>query len=328
MSLTMNTDVQTLINAYVADVARQLPRRQRNDVAFELQALLQEELQAKADESGLEAPDSQMALQLLRAFGRPEDVAARYRPTLTVIAPEDGHAFVRATAIGLGVIWLLGLLKLVLVPAEGSGAAGVGAFLQALAAWWGGTVLPSLIWPGLLVVGYGLANWSRQRRPAQAKAWTPPRGDELSPLDRAGVAMGVVGTLAGTFALVNPPWLLALVWGGPVPAPAYQALAYSEAFVSSMAPWLLLLVLLNVPLLAAVGVTGRRTPLLRQLDTVLSLLTFVAMLWTALQATPVFQQPATDQSFKLALLVLTAITLWQLAARWWRQVRPQPDAVG
>ena len=81
-----------VIESYVTDVAAQLPRKQRNDVAFELRALLDEELQAKAEAAGRGA-DAAMATELVRAFGRPADVAARYRPTLTIIDPADGHAF-------------------------------------------------------------------------------------------------------------------------------------------------------------------------------------------------------------------------------------------
>ena len=41
-----------VIESYITDVALRLPRRQRNDVAFELRALLHEELQARADDAG------------------------------------------------------------------------------------------------------------------------------------------------------------------------------------------------------------------------------------------------------------------------------------
>ena len=86
-----------------------LPRAQRNDVAFELRALLHEELQGKAEDAG-RAVDAAMALEFLRAFGRPADVAARYRPTLTIIDPSDGRRFLFATIVGLALIWSLGLL--------------------------------------------------------------------------------------------------------------------------------------------------------------------------------------------------------------------------
>lgn len=45
-----------VIQFYVRDVASYLPRKKRNDVAFELRALLQDELAAKASAQG-RAPD-------------------------------------------------------------------------------------------------------------------------------------------------------------------------------------------------------------------------------------------------------------------------------
>ncbi len=41
-----------LVESYVTEVAVELPRKLRNDVAFELRTLLKEELQAKADTTG------------------------------------------------------------------------------------------------------------------------------------------------------------------------------------------------------------------------------------------------------------------------------------
>ena len=61
-----------LIESYVTDVAVQLPRKQRNDVAFELRALINEELQARAEAAG-RGVDAAMATEFLQAFGRPED---------------------------------------------------------------------------------------------------------------------------------------------------------------------------------------------------------------------------------------------------------------
>lgn len=87
-----------VIESYVADVAAKLPRKQRNDVAFELRSLLAEELQGKAEAAG-SAADAAMATELVNAFGRPAEVAARYQPTLTVIDPADGCIFFAWTAL-------------------------------------------------------------------------------------------------------------------------------------------------------------------------------------------------------------------------------------
>lgn len=43
---------EAVVEAYVSDVARRLPRAKRNDVALELQALLHDELSGKAEASG------------------------------------------------------------------------------------------------------------------------------------------------------------------------------------------------------------------------------------------------------------------------------------
>ncbi len=109
-----------LIESYVADVAVRLPRKQRNDVAFELRALLQEELQAKADAAG-QGVDVRMATEMLRAFGHPGDVAARYLPTLTIIDPADGRKFLHASVIGLALIWVLGFAMRLRQPIDSGG---------------------------------------------------------------------------------------------------------------------------------------------------------------------------------------------------------------
>ena len=155
-----------VIECYVTDVAMQLPRKQRNDVAFELRALLHEELQARSDAAG-RAADAAMATEFANAFGRPAEVAARYRPALTIVAPEDGHRFLRAAVIGCVFLWALGLAAYVF-PAVTAG----GEVLQALVKWWGSAVMPSLCWPGFLVVGFGAAAWARRRWP-RTSPWQP-----------------------------------------------------------------------------------------------------------------------------------------------------------
>jgi hypothetical protein len=75
-----------VIETYIDDTVRLLPRRLRNDVAAELRTLLNEGLHARAQESG-RLPDEALALSLVRGFGRPNEVAARYQPVWTIIDP-------------------------------------------------------------------------------------------------------------------------------------------------------------------------------------------------------------------------------------------------
>lgn len=311
-------NARDVIEAYVADVAARLPRAQRHDVAFELRALLDEELQAQAAADGRSA-DAPLATEMLRAFGHPAEVAARYRPTLTVIDPADGRAFVRATVIGLGLIWATGLLMRLGAPTDS-----LGAWLQLLAAWWGGTVLPSLWWPGLLVVGFGLAAWGRRRWPA-ASAWKP-RDDNHLAGGRAALALGLVAILCGLFVLLEPRWLLDAVFGGRAAPAAYEALTYTDTFRGRQAPWLLALLLANLPLLGTVLVKGRWTPGLRHAQTALTLATCAAMAWTVLDG-PVFLGAASDRVAKPLLVLITLASLLEIGLRQARRLKRVPPAL-
>ncbi len=306
-----------LIESYVTDVAVQLPRKQRNDVAFELRALLNEELQARSEAEGRPA-DAAMATELLQAFGRPEDVAARYRPTLTIIDPADGHSFLRATVVGLAILWSLGLLASLGHPI-GSGW----DVLTILGHWWVATVIPSLWWPGVLVAGFGLSAWSRRRRP-QTAVWKPRAGDRIQG-GRGAMVLGLIGILCGLYVLLEPRWLLDVLWSGQAAPAAYEALTYTETFRQRQAPWLLGLLLLNIPMFVVVIVKGRWPALLRRLETGLSLVLCAVMAWTVLDG-PVFMASSSDRTVKFFLVLITAFSLIAIAIEQRRSVKPAPSS--
>jgi hypothetical protein len=305
-----------VIESYVTDVAVQLPRRQRNDVAFELRALLNEGLQDRA-EASVRGVDAAMATEFLRAFGRPEDVAARYRSALTIIDPADGHLFLRATLIGLAIIWCAGLLVHLRQPIDsGSG------LLGAIGQWWGATVIPSLWWPGVLVVGFGVSAWARRRWP-QTSAWKPRAGDRIHG-GRVAMVMGLFGILFGLFVLIDPRWVLDVFWGGRAAPATYEALSYTDAFRQRQAPCLFVLILLNIPMFIAVIVQGRWSAIMRRIELGLSLATCAVMAWTALDG-PVFLASGSDRTFKFFLPIIIAFTLINIGVKALRSVRPTPD---
>lgn len=307
-----------VIDSYVADVARRLPRRQRNDVAFELRALIDEELQARLAATGRDA-DAATAIALVRGFGQPAEVAARYRPPLVVIDPADGHRFVQATVIGLVLIWVLGLVAALQAP-----IASATDLLRALGHWWSATVVGSLWWPGVLVAGFGLAAWAR-RRPSRPSAWKPRAVDGI-PGGRVAMAMAIVGILCGTGLLIEPRWLLDMLFDGRAAPVAYDALTYTDAFRHRLGPLVLGLVLLNIPLFLAVLAQGRWTPRTRRLDLALSLLTCAVLAWVVADG-PIFLTATSDRTTKLLLGLVVACVLIGIGVRLYRNVKPSP-AVG
>lgn len=314
-------NAQEMIETYVNEVATELPRGQRDDLAFELRALLNEELQARAEGAGRE-PDAAMAKELLVAFGRPTEVAARYRPTLTIIDPADGHAFLRATLIGLGVIWGAGLLShFSSAPFES-----IEQFLGALGQFWVRTLVASMWWPGVLVVGFATASWIRRSSP-RAADWTPRDGVRTTG-DRVGLAFAIIGMAFGAFVLWDPRWVLDAIFGGlfgikaaPI---AYTALTYTEGFLSGAGPWLYAAVLLNVPFYGAVLINGRWTPMLHRAALAHGAVTCMLMAWAVLDG-PILKTEAADSMAKALLVLVGAMSLMFLVLEVRREVRPKPD---
>ncbi|MGA9334297.1 MAG: hypothetical protein WBV39_08475 [Rudaea sp.] len=309
-------NAQDVIESYVTDVALRLPRKQRNDVAFELRTLLTEELQAKIATDGHDV-NAQMATDLLQEFGHPAEVAARYLPELTIIDPADGRAFVQATIVGLAIIWSAGLLQQLRQPI----ASGFD-LLRVIGQWWGTAVLPSLWWPGALLAGFGLTAWARRRWP-QTTRWKPMSGDRIRG-GRAAMVLGIVGVVCGVCILIAPRWwLLDLVLGGHAAPVAYAALTYTESFLHRQAPMLLALILLNVPLFVTVVVQGRWSAPLRRLDTVLCLVTCVAMVWTILDG-PIVMTATSDHMAKVLMALVVAVVLIDRGIKMRRHVNPTP----
>ncbi|MBC7918664.1 MAG: hypothetical protein H7Y28_12725 [Rhodoferax sp.] len=305
-----------LIESYVADVAVQLPRKQRNDVAFELRALLAEQLQDKADAAGRTA-DAAMATDMLRAFGHPQTVAARYLPTLNIIDPADGHRFLRIAAIGLAVIWVLGLLKH-LQPQIHSGW----DLLSAIGQWWSGVVIPSLWWPGVLVVYFGIAAWTRRRMPQEAD-WTPLAPDRLQG-GRVVMVMGIVGMACGLYVLAEPRWILDVVWSGRAAPAAYTALTYTDTFLNRQAPYLFALIAVNIPMYAIAIAQGRWSAAMRSAETGLTVVMCAVMAWTVMDG-PIFLSRGSDKTAKFLMALIIACTLVYMAIQVRRRVRPAPN---
>ncbi|WP_440224199.1 hypothetical protein ACQQ2N_03030 [Dokdonella sp. MW10] len=301
-----------VIVAYVADVVGHLPRRERGDVALELQALLGEALERKAQEEARPA-DAAMAIALVRAFGEPAEVASRYGTVPTIIAPADARRFVRLTWIGLAVIWSLGLLAS-LQPPPGAPSDP----LSLLATWWLRVVVPSLWWPGVLVAWFAAANLADRRRP-RASTWKP-RDARSGRVARGGLVLAMIGIVAGLAILAEPRLVLDLALGGRAAPEAYLALTWTDTFLQRQAFVLFLLVASSLPLFAHVLVQGHWTPRLRRVQDALALLTCAAMVWTVLDG-PALATSAGDEAFKGGLVLIVIVTLAELAWRTWRMPR-------
>jgi len=312
--MTLNSN--DVIDCFVADVAALLPRKQRGDVAFELRNLLTEQLADRAEAAG-RAADAAMAIDMLREFGRPEQVAGRYRVPFDVVDPLDAESFVRASWIGMLVIWVAHLISAYGRPlADGDSvwrALGEASMQGFVGSFW---------WPGILVVCFGLSAATRRNKPVIAD-WSPRDPNRIGG-GRAALVLAIVGIGCGLWLLAKPTWILDFFWDGRAAPQAYTALTYAEPFVSRQGPILFGLIALYIPLYFAVLMNGRWTLLLRRLDSALAVLGTAAMIWT-IAAGPVLITEHGDRTARGSLMLLVVMSSLIIAYQAWNAVRLAPS---
>lgn len=302
-------DVNEILQSWVRDVVACLPRARRGDVAFELQALLQEDLASRAMAAG-HAPDKAMAMALLNDFGRPAEMAQLYHARPAMVAAADTHHF---------LIWALGgAVVLVTHTVLGHPDTGVvGLFLQ---------------WLGLLLLCFTAIDWLRRRRPGVLH-WKPSRGPEWAP--RWSSAFSLACMLVFPVAMYAAPmefarWLLPDVV-------RVDGLALTEAFAGSWQRGLTQGLLVAMASLEGVAlVAGFRPRWARRAGVAVNLALGTMFVAHASPMTP-FGGGAPFQVFALAHANEVAVPiflglggmmiLFGLYYGWreWSQVRPEPS---
>jgi hypothetical protein len=286
-----------VIETYIDDTVRFLPRRQRGDVAAELRTLLNEELRARAQESG-RSPDEALALSLVRGFGRPNEVAARYQPVWTIIDPADSRSFARAAILGAGSLLVLSALTR-LSPT----LSGIAADLVKIGI---------LAWLGVLVVAFGAKNWIRWRWPATA-AWKPRDRDRVN-----RVAAAVLVPIA-TFIVVlygAPAWVLDQISGGRFDT---SWAAYTADFQRLRLPVFIGLMAGLLALVSFVAIEGRWRRLTRRLNIGLNIALAGLILSLAVGGN-IFQSSVVDQIARSVLALVAAIYVPSVAAQLYGEI--------
>lgn len=300
-------DANGVIDSYVHDVARRLPPRRRDDVAFELRALLGEDLRARAAAEGRE-PDVGLALALVRSLGRPSDTAARYHRPFILIHPNDTWSF------AVGAVGGAAALSILTAPRTG----------QSFAAAARHTDIAILAWLGLLVLLFAGKSLILSRRP-EAFAWKPRQVRRAS--DSANRLTSAVSALmwAAFLALYLAPGpIVEALTLGRVDA---KTLTYSDSFRSVLRmPWLAALVLAIIVLHILVAVQGRWRGATRWAQIFLHMSAAVQLGWHARYGT-IFQHAHTNRVLVPAVAILAGILMavaWIELYRELTRVRPAP----
>ena len=104
--MTISRNTTELVSRYVSEVGGYLPRTIRTDVEAELSSLLEEAIDERSQDESPAAREA-VAVDVIRAFGEPREVAARYHPPRYLIGPQWFPMFARIAILApLGIALL------------------------------------------------------------------------------------------------------------------------------------------------------------------------------------------------------------------------------
>ena len=100
-----------LIDTYVSEVGRRLPKKTRADIEAEIRSTLQDMLEERSQKTG-KPVDEEMTLDVLKAYGAPDKVAATYQGERYLIGPRLYPIFMLVLRIVLLVTGILAAIGL------------------------------------------------------------------------------------------------------------------------------------------------------------------------------------------------------------------------
>lgn len=296
-----------VIESYVVDVMRRVPARDRNEVGLELRGLLTEMLDDRAQATGRTADDA-LVLAMLREFGTPAEIAARYRPPgkqadIVVIPAGQTRSFAIWSICGMALQWALTLPRVF----DGS---------VPIAAWWFGSGLGAFWWPGFMAMMALMAAWLQSHGMFLAK-WTPRTADP-DRVNRGGMIAGLAAFAIGMTFMIALPWL-----AGLLPPHLAHVFVFDPGFLRARAWPVVVLWLISFATLSLVLRNGRHTVMTRRLELGGSL-AFVALTGWWLAAGDIFIEKATNEGARGGLGLVMAILLIDIAVKLYRG-RPRID---
>lgn len=109
-------DANEMIDRYVNEVGEHLPRKSRMDIEMELRSLLHDALEEQSDGE----PTPKIAAAMLKDFGPPQTIAARYRPDEVLIGAQLFPVYRQVLTIVLTIVGIVHLVLLGLTLWESS----------------------------------------------------------------------------------------------------------------------------------------------------------------------------------------------------------------
>jgi len=280
--MTYPSEVTDLIQRYLWRVERRLPAPQAADVVAELDSLLRDQLDARSETLGRPV-DEDLVCEVLKAFGSPEETAARYNASPRyLIGPAAYPVFLKVAGWVLGGMTLVVLLQTIL-RAISEHALHLGwLFLSAF-----GALYQSLFFSlGWLVIIFAVIERTQFKGWPPKLDWDPRDLPELPPREedkatQASAALELIGPILLLWILnYSPNWAgLVTVSGAQV-----HVLRFSELGFQLPMPWINGCLVMGILLNLAVLNAGRWNAGLRWAQVFLGFLGAGIVAWIFLHA--------------------------------------------
>jgi hypothetical protein len=178
-----------LIDTYVSEVGRRLPKKIRTDIEAEIRSILQDMLDERSQKTSKPVGE-EATLEVLKAYGSPEKVAGTYLGDRYLIGPRLYPTFMLVLRIMLMVIGILAAIGLgiVIYPTISNPQIALETIVRAVANL-GVTLITAL---GNVVFIFAILEWALFRAGTKVdikglpkeKEWDPRSFTKLSPPTR------------------------------------------------------------------------------------------------------------------------------------------------
>jgi hypothetical protein len=189
-----------LIDKYITEVGKHLPRRNRADIEAEIRSTLEDMLEERTQSTG--PADDATVREVLKEYGAPREVAAKYKTHQYLIGPRMFPIFEKVVRIVLAVVFGASLLGLATSLAQ-SGLTGP-EFASAIGKWIGGLFTGLIAAFGNIVIVFAIIERTKAANEIEKEIneWDPKELEREQDPDEVDKADYVAAIIFSTLALV------------------------------------------------------------------------------------------------------------------------------
>lgn len=236
-----------LIDKYIAEIGKHLPRRNRSDIEAEIRSTLEDMLDERTQVRGAKGPaDEATVMALLKEYGSPREVAATYKTHQYLIGPRLFPIFEMVLRIVLIVVASVSIIGLAVSLAK-TGLTGP-EFMSAVGQWLGGLVSALIAAFGNIALIFAIIERTQaaEKFEKEFKDWDPaelkkePGPDQI---DHADHIATIIFTVLALVVLNIYPNLLSIRY--PVDGTWTTIPILTEAFFRFL-PWINIMGLIEI----------------------------------------------------------------------------------